>query len=329
MKLFLYKQKKQLYSYFEAIVNTIFHKEIISYNKELYNRHNMVDVDDAFFEDTIDARKERDEEYKKLYSREDEWKRFISELSGNTIRISLDEHINRLLRKLNKLTQVAFNLDLESKIDPMSIKKAFIGKNILDIELKKEIESIGEIRKQERGKSLSTYQDLLPNENDLNKSSYTEESIIHQITYLEDKIKKYEFDLKDYEELSNISLTKIMKHFVDNFVDKFKINVIGLKNKYSDLINIEDNFINFCKSENLPSLEYLCSQGYNNRNIPEEYKIFDLFSCFEDGKNIEEQIRIENNLKHYLSLMRKKRPSSKKIKTVLHSLQMNVSSITI
>ena len=296
-ELFLYKQKKQLYSYFEAIVNTIFHKEIISYNKELYNRHNMVDVDDAFFEDTIDARKERDEEYKKLYSREDEWKRFISELSGNTIRISLDEHINRLLRKLNKLTQVAFNLDLESKIDPMSIKKAFTGKNILDIELKKEIESIGEIRKQERGKSLSTYQDLLPNENDLNKSSYTEESIIHQITYLEDKIKKYEFDLKDYEELSNISLTKIMKHFVDNFVDKFKINVIGLKNKYSDLINIEDKFINFCKSENLPSLEYLCSQGYNNRNIPEEYKIFDLFSCFEDGKNIEEQIRIENNLK--------------------------------
>ena len=296
-ELFLNNQKNKLYSYFEAIVNTIFHKEIISYNKELYNRHNMVDVDDAFFEDTIDARKERDEEYKKLYSREDEWKRFISELSGNTIRISLDEHINRLLRKLNKLTQVAFNLDLESKIDPMSIKKAFTGKNILDIELKKEIKSIGEIRKQERGKSLSTYQDLLPNENDLNKSSYTEESIIHQITYLEDKIKKYEFDLKDYEELSNISLTKIMKHFVDNFVDKFKINVIGLKNKYSDLINIEDNFINFCKSENLPSLEYLCSQGYNNRNIPEEYKILDLFSCFEDGKNIEEQIRIENNLK--------------------------------
>ena len=295
-ELFLNNQKNKLYSYFEAIVNTIFHKEIISYNKELYNRHNMVDVDDAFFEDTIDARKERDEEYKKLYSREDEWKRFISELSGNTIRISLDEHINRLLRKLNKLTQVAFNLDLESKIDPMSIKKAFTGKNILDIELKKEIKFIGEIRKQERGKSLSTYQDLLPNENDLNKSSYTEESIIHQITYLEDKIKKYEFDLKDYEELSNISLTKIMKHFVDNFVDKFKINVIGLKNKYSDLINIEDNFINFCKSENLPSLEYLCSQGYNNRNIPEEYKIFDLFSCFEDGKNIEEQIRIEKKL---------------------------------
>ena len=295
-ELFLNNQKNKLYSYFEAIVNTIFHKEIISYNKELYNRHYM-DANDAFFEDTINAIKERDEEYKKLYSREDEWKRFISELSGNTIRISLDEHINRLLRKLNKLTQVAFNLDLESKIDPMSIKKAFTGKNILDIELKKEIESIGEIRKQERGKSLSTYQDLLPNENDLNKSSYTEESIIHQITYLEDKIKKYEFDLKDYEELSNISLTKIMKHFVDNFVDKFKINVIGLKNKYSDLINIEDNFINFCKSENLPSLEYLCSQGYNNRNIPEEYKIFDLFSCFEDGKNIEEQIRIENNLK--------------------------------
>lgn len=87
-----------------------------------------------------------------------------------------------------------------------------------------------------------------------------------------------------------------MKHFVDNFINKFIINVIGFKNKYSDLINIEDNFINFCKSENLPSLEYLCSQRYNNRNILEEYKIFDLFSCFEDGKKIEEQIRIENNL---------------------------------
>lgn len=299
-ELFLNNQKAKLYSYFEAIVNTIFHKEIISYNKELYNRHNMVDVDDAFFEDTIDARKERDEAYKKLYSKEDgEWKRFISDLSGNTIRISLDKHINRLLRKLNKLTQVAFNLDLESEINPMSIKEAFTEKrekNILDIELKKEIKSIGEILKQERGKSLSTYQDLLPNENDLKKSSYTEESIIHQITYLEDKIKKYEFDLKDYEELSNISLTKIMKHFVDNFISKFKINVIGLKNKYSDLINIEDNFIYFCKSENLPSLEQLCSQGYNNRNISEEYKIFDLFSCFEDGKNIEEQIRIEKKL---------------------------------
>ena len=298
-ELFLNNQKDKLYSYFEAIVNTIFHKEIISYNKELYNRHNMVDVDDTFFEDTIDARKERDEAYKELYSQEVEWKRFISELSGNKIRISLDEHINRLLRKLNKLTQVAFNLDLESEINPMSIKEAFTEKrekNILDIELKKKIKSIGEILKQERGKSLSTYQDLLPNENDLKKSSYTEESIIHQITYLEDKIKKYEFDLKDYEELSNISLTKITKHFVDNFINKFIINIIGLKNKYSDLINIEDNFINFCKSENLPSLEYLCSQRYNNRHIPEEYKIFDLFSCFEDGKNIEEQIRIENNL---------------------------------
>ena len=122
----------------------------------------------------------------------------------------------------------------------MSIKEAFTRKNILDIELKKEIKSIGEILKQERGRSLSTYQDLLPNENDLKKSSYTEESIIHQITYLEDKIKKYEFDLKDYEELSNISLTKIMNYFVDNFINKFIINVIGLKNKYSDLINIEN-----------------------------------------------------------------------------------------
>ena len=100
-ELFLNNQKYQLYSYFEAIVNTIFHKEIISYNKELYNRHNMVDVDDAFFEDTIDARKERDEAYKKLYYQEDKWKRFISELSGSKLRISLDEHINRLLRKLN------------------------------------------------------------------------------------------------------------------------------------------------------------------------------------------------------------------------------------
>lgn len=46
-ELFLNNQKDQLYSYFEAIVNTIFHKEIISYNKELYNRHNM-DESDAF-----------------------------------------------------------------------------------------------------------------------------------------------------------------------------------------------------------------------------------------------------------------------------------------
>lgn len=294
-ELFLNNQKDQLYSYFEAIVNTIFHKEIISYNKELYNRHYM-DVNDAFFEDTIDARKERDEEYKKLYSREDEWKRFISELSGNTIRISLDEHINRLLRKLNKLTQVAFNLDLESEIDPMSIKKAFTGKNILDIEFKKEIKSIGEILKQERGKSLSTYQDLLPNENNLNRSSYTEESIIHQITYLEDKIEKNEFEFEDYLRLSSLTLTTIMEKFIEDFVMNFWTKAIAPQNAYKELVNIESNFTDFCNVEGLPSLEQLCSQGYNNRNIPEEYKIFDLFSCFEDGKNIEEQIRIEDNL---------------------------------
>ena len=294
-ELFLNNQKNKLYSYFEAIVNTIFHKEIISYNKELYNRHYM-DVNDAFFEDTIDARKERDEEYKKLYSREDEWKRFISELSGNTIRISLDEHINRLLRKLNKLTQVAFNLDLESKIDPMSIKKAFTGKNILDIEFKKEIKSIGEILKQERGKSLSTYQDLLPNENNLNRSSYTEESIIHQITYLEDKIEKNEFEFEDYLRLSSLTLTTIMEKFIEDFVMNFWTKAIAPQNAYKELVNIESNFTDFCNVEGLPSLEQLCSQGYNNRNIPEEYKIFDLFSCFEDGKNIEEQIRIEKKL---------------------------------
>jgi len=294
-ELFLNNQKDQLYSYFEAIVNTIFHKEIISYNKELYNRHYM-DVNDAFFEDTIDARKERDEEYKKLYSREDEWKRFISELSGNTIRISLDEHINRLLRKLNKLTQVAFNLDLESEIDPMSIKKAFTGKNILDIEFKKEIKSIGEILKQERGKSLSTYQDLLPNENNLNRSSYTEESIIHQITYLEDKIEKNEFEFEDYLRLSSLTLTTIMEKFIEDFVMNFWTKAIAPQNAYKELVNIESNFTDFCNVEGLPSLEQLCSQGYNNRNIPEEYKIFDLFSCFEDGKNIEEQIRIEKKL---------------------------------
>lgn len=294
-ELFLNNQKDQLYSYFEAIVNTIFHKEIISYNKELYNRHYM-DVNDAFFEDTIDARKERDEEYKKLYSREDEWKRFISELSGNTIRISLDEHINRLLRKLNKLTQVAFNLDLESEIDPMSIKKTFTGKNILDIEFKKEIKSIGEILKQERGKSLSTYQDLLPNENNLNRSSYTEESIIHQITYLEDKIEKNEFEFEDYLRLSSLTLTTIMEKFIEDFVMNFWTKAIAPQNAYKELVNIESNFTDFCNVEGLPSLEQLCSQGYNNRNIPEEYKIFDLFSCFEDGKNIEEQIRIEKKL---------------------------------
>lgn len=241
-ELFLNNQKDQLYSYFEAIVNTIFHKEIISYNKELYNRHYM-DVNDAFFEDTIDARKERDEEYKKLYSREDEWKRFISELSGNTIRISLDEHINRLLRKLNKLTQVAFNLDLESEIDPMSIKKAFTGKNILDIEFKKEIKSIGEILKQERGKSLSTYQDLLPNENNLNRSSYTEESIIHQITYLEDKIEKNEFEFEDYLRLSSLTLTTIMEKFIEDFVMNFWTKAIAPQNAYKELVNIESNLI--------------------------------------------------------------------------------------
>lgn len=267
-ELFLNNQKNKLYSYFEAIVNTIFHKEIISYNKELYNRHNMVDVDDAFFEDTIDARKERDEEYKKLYSREDEWKRFTAELSGNTIIISLNKHINKLLRSLDKLVQVAFNLNIDPEKDLASIKEVLTKKHI----------SFKEISFDEA------------------KSSITDESIIQQIKYLKNKIEKNEFDFEDYLRLSSLTLTIIMEKFIEDFVMNFWTKVIAPKNAYKELVNIESNFSDFCNVEGLPSLEQLCSQGYNNRNIPEEYKIFDLFSCFEDGKNIEEQIRIEKKL---------------------------------
>lgn len=266
-ELFLYKQKKQLYSYFEAIVNTIFHKEIISYNKELYNRHYM-DANDAFFEDTINAIKERDEEYKKLYSREDEWKRFTAELSGNTIIISLNKHINKLLRSLDKLVQVAFNLNIDPEKDLASIKEVLTKKHI----------SFKEISFDEA------------------KSSITDESIIQQIKYLKNKIEKNEFDFEDYLRLSSLTLTIIMEKFIEDFVMNFWTKVIAPKNAYKELVNIESNFSDFCNVEGLPSLEQLCSQGYNNRNIPEEYKIFDLFSCFEDGKNIEEQIRIEKKL---------------------------------
>ena len=266
-ELFLNNQKNKLYSYFEAIVNTIFHKEIISYNKELYNRHYM-DANDAFFEDTINAIKERDEEYKKLYSREDEWKRFTAELSGNTIIISLNKHINKLLRSLDKLVQVAFNLNIDPEKDLASIKEVLTKKHI----------SFKEISFDEA------------------KSSITDESIIQQIKYLKNKIEKNEFDFEDYLRLSSLTLTIIMEKFIEDFVMNFWTKVIAPKNAYKELVNIESNFSDFCNVEGLPSLEQLCSQGYNNRNISEEYKIFDLFSCFEDGKNIEEQIRIEKKL---------------------------------
>lgn len=266
-ELFLYKQKEQLHSYFETIVNTIFHKEIISYNKELYNRHYM-DANDAFFEDTINAIKERDEEYKKLYSREDEWKRFTTELSGNTIIISLNKHINKLLRSLDKLVQVAFNLNINSEKDLASIKEVLTKKHFSFKEI-----SFGEA-----------------------KSSITDESIIQQIKYLKNKIEKNEFDFEDYLRLSSLTLTTIMEKFIEDFVMNFWTKVIAPQKAYKELVNIESNFSDFCNVEGLPSLEQLCSQGYNNRNIPEEYKIFDLFSCFEDGKNIEEQIRIEKKL---------------------------------
>ena len=266
-ELFLYKQKEQLHSYFETIVNTIFHKEVISYNKELYNRHYM-DANDAFFEDTINAIKERDEEYKKLYSREDEWKRFTAELSGNTIIISLNKHINKLLRSLDKLVQVAFNLNIDPEKDLASIKEVLTKKHF----------SFKEISFDEA------------------KSSITDESIIQQIKYLKNKIEKNEFDFEDYLRLSSLTLTTIMEKFIEDFVMNFWTKVIAPKNAYKELVNIESNFSDFCNVEGLPSLEQLCSQGYNNRNIPEEYKIFDLFSCFEDGKNIEEQIRIEKKM---------------------------------
>lgn len=227
-----------------------------------------MDANDAFFEDTINAIKERDEEYKKLYSREDEWKRFTAELSGNTIIISLNKHINKLLRSLDKLVQVAFNLNIDPEKDLASIKEVLTKKHI----------SFKEISFDEA------------------KSSITDESIIQQIKYLKNKIEKNEFDFEDYLRLSSLTLTIIMEKFIEDFVMNFWTKVIAPKNAYKELVNIESNFSDFCNVEGLPSLEQLCSQGYNNRNIPEEYKIFDLFSCFEDGKNIEEQIRIEKKL---------------------------------
>ena len=199
-ELFLYKQKEQLHSYFETIVNTIFHKEIISYNKELYNRHYM-DANDAFFEDTINAIKERDEEYKKLYSREDEWKRFTAELSGNTIIISLNKHINKLLRSLDKLVQVAFNLNINSEKDLASIKEVLTKKHFSFKEI-----SFGEA-----------------------KSSITDESIIQQIKYLKNKIEKNEFDFEDYLRLSSLTLTTIMEKFIEDFVMNFWTKVIAPK----------------------------------------------------------------------------------------------------
>lgn len=266
-ELFLNNQKDQLYSYFEAIVNTIFHKEIISYNKELYNRHNM-DESDAFFEDTIYAEKERTKVYKKLYSKEGEWKRFTAELSRNTIIISLNKHINKLLRSLDKLVQIAFNLNIDPGKDLASIKEVLTSNHFFFKEI-----SIDEA-----------------------KSSITDNSIIQQIKYLQNKIEKNEFDFEDYLRLSFLTLTTIMEKFIEDFVMNFWTKTIAPQNAYKELVNIESNFTDFCNVEGLPSLEQLCSQGYNNRNIPEEYKIFDLFSCFEDGKNIEEQIRIEDNL---------------------------------
>jgi len=266
-ELFLNNQKDQLYSYLEAIVNTIFHKEIISYNKELYNRHNM-DESDAFFEDTIYAEKERTKVYKKLYYKEDEWKRFTADLSEHTIIISLNKHINKLLRSLDKLAQVAFNLNIDPETDLKSIKEVLTSNH-------------------------SSYKGLLIDET---KSSITDDSIIQQIKYLENKIERNEFEFKDYQRLSSLTLTTIMEKFIEDFVMNFWTKVIASQNAYKELANIESNFTDFCNVEGLPSLEQLCSQGYNNRNIPEEYKIFDLFSCFEDGKKIEEQIRIENNL---------------------------------
>ena len=266
-ELFLNNQKDQLYSYLEAIVNTIFHKEIISYNKELYNRHNM-DESDAFFEDTIYAEKERTKVYKKLYYKEGEWKRFTADLSEHTIIISLNKHINKLLRSLDKLAQVAFNLNIDPETDLKSIKEVLTSNH-------------------------SSYKGLLIDET---KSSITDDSIIQQIKYLENKIEKNEFEFKDYQRLSSLTLTTIMEKFIEDFVMNFWTKVIAPQNAYKELANIESNFTDFCNVEGLPSLEQLCSQGYNNRNIPEEYKIFDLFSCFEDGKKIEEQIRIEDNL---------------------------------
>ena len=133
-------------------MNTIFHKEIISYNKELYNRHNM-DESDAFFEDTIYAEKERTKVYKKAFIiKKTNGKGLLLNLSEHTIIISLIKHINKLLRSLDKLAQVAFNLNIDPETDLKSIKEVLTSNH-------------------------SSYKGLLIDET---KSSITDDSIIHR-----------------------------------------------------------------------------------------------------------------------------------------------------
>lgn len=249
---FLKSQRELLDYEFECIVDAIVAREATAYNKRLYMLH-YLDVSDSFFEDTLSAQKIRKDEFSKLCNNDKEWNRYVSELSRGQISLILDEHVNLLLKKLTRLSFLAFSADIENVVNPEDIRDIFMSK----------VNGI---------------------------------SIVERVTDLENKVNNRNFSFSDYEKLSSLTFSQILRTFVEEFKIQFEIEGIGDKNKYQELASIESCFMDYCLKEQLPSLEKLCSLGQYENKMVEDHKFFDLLSCFGHGKGTEERRNKEEQI---------------------------------
>lgn len=251
---FLIKQINGLDYEFELVVNAVVAREAIAYNKSLYGHY--MDYDDSFFDDSEYALKKRMEELSKIKGNDEKWQGFVSDLSSGKIVITLDDHINRLLKRINLLCRTTFNVDGFTAITEVDYSKLF------------ETEHITKIK---------NWQDAI------------------------DKIdSKAEFTDEDCKQLIELTFTKIVSKIVEKYELHF-VNVIERKDDYKELAPIESSLEEFCRNENLPSLDKLSSSRHNGINIIEEDKLFPFLSLIKGGdkmkKRIEEEAKILEVLK--------------------------------
>ncbi|MGM9686633.1 MAG: hypothetical protein ACI3YI_10495, partial [Bacteroidaceae bacterium] len=121
-------------------------------------------------------------------------------------------------------------------------------------------------------------------------------SIVERVTDLENKVNNRNFSFSDYEKLSSLTFSQILRTFVEEFKIQFEIEGIGFKDKYQELASIESCFMDYCLKEQLPSLEKLCSLGQYENKMVEDHKFFDLLSCFGHGKGTKERRNKEEQI---------------------------------
>lgn len=123
-------------------------------------------------------------------------------------------------------------------------------------------------------------------------------NIILDVSEIKNKIDSNTFAETDCENLLIITFTSIIKGYIDRFKEEVFLKIAGLCN-FNEIISIESELADFCKSHSFPSPEKLCEQ----ESITfKEYKInyVNVLDYFKGGEIIRQNAEIELKIKEIL-----------------------------